>query len=261
MSAVTFAITNQKGGVGKTTTTASLGFGLAQKGKKVLLIDADPQGSLSISLGLMQPDTANHTLADLLSEVIRDTPVSINEAIRHHSEGVDFIPSNIDLSSLEVNMVSVISRETILRQLLADVVNDYDYILIDCLPSLGLLTLNALAAADKVIIPVQAEFLPAKGVSQLLQTINRVRRQINPKLKIEGILLTRVDSRKNASKEVSSLVKTIYGSAIKVFNTEIPDSVRAVEASGMGVSIYKHDPRGKVAQAYMRLTGEVLLNG
>ena len=258
MNPKTIAISNQKGGVGKTTTAANLGIGLVQEGKKTLLIDLDPQASLTISLGYPQPDKLPCTVTDLMIRNITNKPISAENAILHHAEGIDLIPANIELSGMEVSLVNVMSRETVLRQVLADVRGQYDYVLIDCMPSLGMLTINALTAADSVIIPVQAQYLPAKGLEQLLQTISKVHRQINHKLKIDGILLAMVDNRTNYSKEITALLKETYGSKIRIFNTEIPHSVRAAEISAEGKSIYEHDPKGKVAEAYRLLTKEVL---
>lgn len=258
MNAQIIAIANQKGGVGKTTTCANLGIGLAQAGKKVLLIDGDPQGSLTISLGHPQPDKLSVTLSDMMGKVLTDQPILHGEGILHHPEGVDLMPADIQLSGMEVSLVNAMSRETILRQYLDNLKRNYTHILIDCQPSLGMLTVNALAAANRILIPVQAEYLPAKGLEQLLQTIGKVRRQINPKLQIDGILLTMVDSRTNFAKDISALLRETYGNTIKVFGTDIPHSVRAKEISAEGKSIYAHDPGGKVAEAYQNLTKEVL---
>lgn len=258
MNSKTIAISNQKGGVGKTTTAANLGIGLVQEGRKALLIDLDPQASLTISLGYPRPDKLPCTVTDLMIRSITNKPINVEDAILHHAEGIDLIPANIELSGMEASLVNVMSRETVLRQVLSDIRGQYDYVLIDCMPSLGMLTINALTAADSVIIPVQAQYLPAKGLEQLLQTISKVHRQINHKLKIDGILLAMVDNRTNYSKEITALLKETYGSKIRIFNTEIPHSVRAAEISAEGKSIYKHDPKGKVAEAYRLLTKEVL---
>lgn len=258
--ATVIAVVNQKGGTGKTTTCENLGIGLANEGKKVLLVDTDPQGSLTIALGNPRPDDLPVTLTDLMAKIMQDQPTLSKEGILSHEEGVDLVPANITLSGLEVSLVNAMSRETILKQYLETVKGQYDYILLDCMPSLGMLTVNALAASDQVLIPVQANYLSAKGLEQLLQTVNKAKRQINPKLRIEGILLTMVDSRTNFAKEISTLIRDTYGSKLKVFDTDIPRSVRAAEISAEGVSIFKHDPGGKVAEAYRSLTKEVLQN-
>ncbi|SEA79891.1 chromosome partitioning protein [Pseudobutyrivibrio sp. ACV-2] len=254
------ALVNQKGGTGKTQSTENLGVGLASEGKKVLLVDMDPQGSLTISLGHPKADELPVTVADIMAKVLREEPIAPGEGILHHPEGVDLMPANISLSGMEVSLVNVMSREQVLKEYIDSIKGNYDYVLIDCMPSLGMLTVNALAAADRLVIPVQAQYLSAKGLEQLLQTVNKVRRQINPKLKIDGILLTMVDGRTNYAKDISNLIRDTYGSKLKVYKTEIPHSVRAAEISAEGKSIFAHDPKGKVAEAYKNLTKEVLKN-
>lgn len=257
------AIANQKGGVGKTTTTSNLGIGLARQGKRVLLIDADAQGSLTASLGYREPDKLDITLANVMGNiinVINEKEMDVEYGILRHEEGVDLMPGNIELSGIEVSLVNVMSRETVLRSYIEEQRSRYDYILIDCMPSLGMLTINAVAAADSILIPVQAAYLPVKGLEQLIKTIGKVKRQINPRLEIEGILMTMVDSRTTYARDISKLLIENYGSRVRIFNSSIPMSVRAAEISAEGTSIYKHDPYGKVAKAYQSLTEEVLGN-
>ena len=244
------AVTNQKGGVGKTTTTVNLGVGLANDGYKVLLIDADPQGSLTVSLGIKAPDELDVSLASVLDGIINDEPIDSYAGIISHDEGVDLLPSNIELSAMETKLFNTMSREYVLRNYIDTVRQDYDYILIDCMPSLGMMTINALVAADSVIIPSQPNFLSTKGLNLLLHSISKVKRSINPNLRIDGILLTMVDSRTSNARNIIDSLRSGVGQNIRVFDTEIPHSVRAAECSLTGQSIFAHDKNGKVAVAY-----------
>ena len=252
------AICNQKGGVGKTVTAVNLGIGLAREGKKVLLVDMDAQGSLTASLGYQRPDQMENTLATILGRIILDEPVSPGEGILHQAEAVDLLPANIELSGLEVALVNTMSRETILRDYLNSVRDQYDVILLDCCPSLGMLTINALAAADQVLIPMQAHYLSIKGLEQLIRTISNVKRKINPSLSIAGILITMADMRTNYSREIIEMLHKAYDTQLRIFSSIIPLSIRAAETSAEGRSIYLHDPAGKVSAAYAALTQEVL---
>ena len=289
---------NQKGGVGKTTTCVNLGTALAQAGEKVCLIDLDPQGNLTQSLGYRNPDESECTIAEVLKSEIQlcdnlsqsgtadfgeygneadvamtcerdeenpklcdNLSQTFRAAVLHHTEGLDLIPGNIELAGLEVSMVNLMSRELFLKMAIQELRKEYSYTIIDCMPSLGMLTINALAAADEIITPVQAAYLPAKGLEQFLLTVSKVRRQINRRLKMEGILLSMVDARTNYAKEIISLIYETYGNHIRIFQTQIPFSVRASEASASGCSIFSYDPRGKVAEAYKSLAGEVAVDG
>ena len=254
----TIALVNQKGGVGKTTSTVNLGVGLAKEGKRVLLVDNDPQHSLTISLGTPNPDDLEITLSTAMYAEIQDKTVPWEKEIIHHGEGVDLLPSNYELAGVEMSLFNAMSREQVLKSVLNRVKDRYDYILIDCMPSLGLMSINVLVAADSVIIPSEPDFLSTKGLNLLIRTISKVRRQINPRLKIDGIVMTMVDSRTNNAQNIIASLRSTVGGSIRVFYTEIPRSVRAAEASGVGKSIYAYNPKGRVAQAYANLTKEVM---
>ena len=242
----TISVCNQKGGVGKTTTTVNLGVGLAMQGKKVLLIDADPQGDLTTCLGWQDTDGLGITLATKLTDVINETMTDPMVGILHHEEGVDLVPANLELSAMEFNLVNAMSRETTLKNYLSQVKNRYDYVIIDCMPSLGMVTLNALSAADSVIIPVQAQYLPAKGMTQLVQTISKVKKYINPDIKIDGMLLTLVDSRTNLAKSTVEALRANFGNQIRMYRTQIPIAVKAAETSSKGKSIYAYEPNSTI---------------
>ena len=238
------AVANQKGGCSKTSVVANLGIGLAMEGKKVAVIDADPQGSL--------------TARTIMMNIINEEEIDPMEGILHHEEGVDLVPANIELSGLEVSLSNVMSREMILKEYVEQIRDQYDYILIDCMPSLGVMTINALVAADRVLIPVQAAYLPVKGLQQLIKTVAVVKKRLNKKLSIEGILITMVDYRTNYAKDITEMLRESYGDTVGVMESFIPFSVKVAEASAEGSSIFRYAPKCKAAESFERLTKEVL---
>jgi chromosome partitioning protein len=256
--ATVICVSNEKGGTGKSLTCASLSVGLARQGKKVLAIDADQQGSLTISFGHRQPEKLPVTLADIIGSILTEKKFDPTAGILRHEEGVDLMPANITLANTELALVPVMGREAVLRQYIDMVRPLYSHIVIDTSPSLGLMTVNALAASDSVIVPVAPKYLDVKGMELLFKTIAKVRKQINPQLVIGGILFTMVNKQANFTKEIIGMIEEAYGGSIRIFADHIPLSVRAAETGATGKSIFLHDPRGKVAVAYDALAKGVL---
>ena len=251
------ALTNQKGGVGKTTTAVNLGVSLAKQGKTVLLVDADAQANLTMALGYTKTDNLPITLSDIMQDIIDGKSVDVQESILHTGEGVDLLPSCVELAGVETTLIDTKNRESVLKACISEVKKNYDYVLIDCMPALGMLTINGLAAADSVIIPNQPHYFSIKGLEQLLRSVSKVKQQINPNLRIDGILMTMVMPRTKITQTVISTVKNAYGRNIKIFDTQIPFSIRAVEATAEGKSIFSYDKSGKIAAAYEQFGKEV----
>lgn len=254
----TIAIANQKGGVGKTTTAFSLGVALANNDKKVLVVDADPQANLTTYMGFYDEDNIDVTLSTLMERYIDDQDIKPEEAILHHEENIDLIPSNLNLSMTESNLLNAMSREYAMKNCLSELKNQYDYIIIDCMPSLSMITTNALATADEVIIPVQSQYLSARGMGNLLNIISKVRRQINKDLKVGGILLTLVDSRTKLPNTIKEQLEKNYGNIVRLYETHIPCAIKTAESTSKGKSIFAYDKSSKVAQAYTSFAKEVL---
>ena len=230
------------------------------EGKRVALIDADPQGSLTISLGYPDPDELPITLATIMTNIIEENDMPDNYGMLHHQEGIELIPANMELSGIEVSLANTMSREMILKEYVEMIRDRFDYILIDCMPSLGVMTINALVAADRVLIPVQSSYLPVKGLQMLLKTISVVKKRLNKQLEIEGILITMVDYRTNYAKDITTMLRESYGmnEEIGVLQTFIPHSVKIQEASSEGISIFRYAPKCKAADSFANLTKEVL---
>lgn len=258
MMSKVIAICNQKGGVGKTTTTASLGVALANHGKNVLLVDLDPQGDLSTSFGFTNPDALDETITTMMMKAINEADFEPYEGIKRTEEGIYLMPANLELSALEMSLVGTMNRERVLREYVNKVKKHFDFVIIDCMPSLGMITVNALAAADSVIIPVQAHYLPAKGMSQLLKTVDRVKKYVNPDLKVDGVLMTLVDNRTSFAKEVPEIIRRSYGESLRIFETQIPTRIKAAETAAHGVSIFTYDSKSDIAKSYDSLSREVI---
>lgn len=254
------SVVNQKGGVGKTTTAFNLAFALSEKGKKVLLLDFDPQSNLTMCFGIDRPDKLKTTIYHLMMLTLKGDVLPHKNDFIIAKGGIDLIPCSIELSAVEINLVNAMSRELTLKCILDQLKIKYDYIIIDCMPSLGMLTINALVACDSVLITVTPQYLSAKGLEMLLKTIIKVKKNINMKINIDGILITMFNERRNLSKEILTSINEAYGSQMKIFKNKIPASVKVGEANLNSKSIIEYKPNNKVALAYKCFAKEYLVN-
>lgn len=255
------AIANQKGGVGKTSTAVNLGAGLVRQGYDVLLIDLDSQANLTMALGYQNPDDMEYTISNVLHKAVKEEQIDPAEGILTTAEGIDLMPANVQLSGLELSLINEYGREVVLKQYIDEVRLNYDYIIIDCAPSLSVLTVNALVAADSVLIPTQPQYFSMAGIQMFYDTFSKIRKKINHSLSIEGVLVTMMDNRPNFTKDLVAQLRNAYGDVFRVFETEIPTSIRMSESNARGKSIFEFDRKGKVAAAYEKLTQEVIENG
>ncbi len=253
------AVANQKGGVGKTTTSLNLAAGLSKHGKKVLLIDMDPSGNLTTGLGFEKNQRV--TLKNMLEYIIMDVDFEPKEAVIRHEEGFDLVPSNELLTGLDTSLVTIEDREYVLHKYIEMLREGYDYIIIDCMPSLGMLTINGMTAADSVLIPVQTKYYSAAGISKLLKVYDAIKKNFNPDIEIEGILYTIDEARFNSTKNIKSAVEQAYGSNIKIFDTTIPRANVIEDSVQVGISALKYNSSSKGADAYRKLALEVMRNG
>lgn len=254
------AIANQKGGVGKTATAMNMAYALAEKGNRVLTLDFDPQSNLTMCFGIDRPEELECTIYHLMMAVIEEVAIPEKEKFILHIGKVDLIPSSIELSAVEVNLVNSMSREGILKTIFESLKNEYDYIVIDCMPSLGMLTINALVACDRVLITATPQYLSAKGLELLLKTIVKVKKRINPSIEIDGILITMFSDRTNLSKEILKLITEAYGSQIRLFENRIPISIKVGESNFQNQSIIEFKPDNKVSIAYKNFVEEYIEN-
>lgn len=253
-------VSNQKGGVGKTALSCNLGVGLAREGQRVCVIDADPQGNATFSFGITDRDNLKNTLSSFIDREINERQIPVKEYIVHNDEKVDIIPCNIELASYDYAMMTAYNREHLLEKLVKELKKDYDYILIDCSPSLNLMTVNVLTCSDSVIIPVEPATLSLEGLQLLIKSISSMRQKLNRKLRIEGIVINKVDMRQVDDRENISDLREAYGEKIRIYDTMIPKSVRVKACTARGISIFEYDPKGNAARSFEALSKEVLAN-